>query len=99
MIEMQELQIAEEKDLQDVRVYQICECDAVAAYTLDEAIEWYKMETGLSDCDLYPYDYIEEVSLSTYVYDDTRNAEIITLQEIVNRYWEGKPFRAITTDY
>lgn len=37
---MNELTVVEEKGLKDVNVFQVCECDAVVGYSLDEAIEW-----------------------------------------------------------
>ncbi|AHC22692.1 hypothetical protein [Paenibacillus polymyxa] len=94
---MNELQIAETKGLVDVRVYQICECDAVAAYSLEEAKEWYKSLTGLEDSDLYPDDEVEIVSMSYRVYEDEGMDEMITVQEIVNSRWQGEPLLAFTS--
>lgn len=86
------------EEQENIQVYQLCECDAVAAKTLDQAIEWYMNETGLTKDDLYPLDEIELVPMDRKVMDDGEGV-MISVQEIVNRYWKGKPFRAITTDW
>jgi hypothetical protein len=98
-ITMEELKMIEEKGLQDVEVFQVCESEAVAAYSLDEAISYYKDLTGLEDDELYPYEEIEVVPMDRYVRNsEDDDAEMITVQEIVNQYWNGKPFVAVTTD-
>lgn len=91
------LEIVDEKGLQDVRVFQLCESDAVAAYTQDEAREWYKQLTGLSDDDLYPYDDVEIVSPDYKVRKGEDEPGLITVREIVETYWNGEPFITITT--
>lgn len=87
----------EVKGLQDVRVFQLCECDAVAAYTLEEAKSWYKSLTGLKEDDLYSDDEIELVSPDYKVRKGEDDPELISVKEIVEMYWEGEPFIAITT--
>jgi hypothetical protein len=82
----------EEKGLQDVLVFQVCECDSVAAYSCDEAIAWYKEHTGLNDDELYEYDEIEVVPFDKEVWRDEERTGLITVREIVDTYWEGKPF-------
>ena len=89
---MEELKVVEEKGLQDVLIFRICENEAVAAYSLDEAIDWYKDLTGLPDDDLYSYEDIEVVSRNTEVRKGEDYVELITVQEIVESYWQGKPF-------
>ena len=81
-----------------VKVFQLCECDSVAALTLDEAIKWYKEQTGLSDDELYEYDAIEEVSLNKRVYEDERLEETTTVGAIVEENWKGTPF-IVTSQY
>lgn len=98
MSELKKLQVAEVKGLDDVYVFQICECDAVAAYSLDEAFEWYKELTGLEDQDLYKYDEVKVVDRSESVWSDEYRKEKITVGEIIDRQWNGKPFIAITTE-
>ena len=90
------LQIAEIKGLQDVQVYRICKCDAVAAYSLDEAFEWYKEKTGLEGEELYAYDDVEIIDKSVPVWSDEDMKEKITVGEIINREWNGEPFIAIS---
>jgi len=99
MLNNGELKIPEEKGLKDVHVFQICECDAVAAYSLEEAIEWYKKETGLSDEDLYSYDEIETISPDCKVLNAENIDEMISVQEIINTYWNGSPFIALSTEW
>lgn len=92
------LEIADEKGLQDVLVFQLCECDAVAAYSLDEAKSWYKAETGLTDEDLYSDEEVKIVSPDLVVRKDADSSDFITVREIVDAYWEGEPFIAISTE-
>jgi hypothetical protein len=87
----------EEKGLKDVLVFQVCECDSVAAYSCDEAIAWYKEYTGLNDDELHEYDLIETVPFEREVWDGEEKTKRITVREIVDTYWEGKPF-IVTTE-
>lgn len=96
---MEELKVIDEKGLHDVFVFQVCESDSVASYSLEEAIEFYKNLTGLTDDDLYEYDEIEIVSFDKKVRDGEDSQGLITVGEIVKRYWEGKPFIATTFGY
>lgn len=93
---MKSLEIIDEKGLNDVLVFQLCECDAVAAYSQDEAREWYKNLTGLSDDELYSYDDVEIVSPTLKVRKGEDEPELISVQEIIDIYWNGEPFIAIT---
>ena len=94
---MNELKIAESKGLQDVKVFQLCETDAVAAYTQEEATEFYQELTGLKDDELYEYDEVETVPLDKEVRKSEDSEELVTVKEIVEMYWEGKPFIALST--
>lgn len=94
---MKNIKIADEKGLKDVKVYRLCECDAVAAYTEEEARSWYKNLTGLSDEDLYKPDEVEIVSPEYKIRKGEDDPELITVGEIVETYWDGEPFIAITT--
>lgn len=94
---MGELEEAEVKGLQDVLVFQLCECDAVAAYSLEEAKVWYKNLTGLSDTDLYPYEEVDIIPLDYQVYKEENSLEKVMVSEIIQTYWDGEPFIAITT--
>lgn len=94
---MKELVIAEQKGLSNVYVYQLCEDDAVAAYSLEEAKEWYKELTGLSDDELYSDDDVEVIDMSKEVWNDECLTTKTTVREIVNTYWDGEPFIAVTS--
>jgi hypothetical protein len=89
---MNQLEIAEQKGLKDVLVFQICECDSVAGYTLEEAKTWYKELTGLSDDELYSDEEIEIVPFEKEVWDGEERTGKITIREIVDTYWQGEPF-------
>ncbi|MDQ0091643.1 hypothetical protein J2T12_005083 [Paenibacillus anaericanus] len=93
-----QLKIIAEYGLGDVKVFQICECDAVAAYTLDEAIDYYKELTGVSDEELYHYDEIEIVSPDLKVYEDEERTGLVTVKELVERYWDNKPCIMLSTE-
>ena len=87
----------EEKGLQDVKVFWLCECDAVAAFTLEEARVWYKELTGLTDEELYEDEDVAIVSPDHKVHKGEDDLELITVKEIIETYWDGKPFIAIST--
>ena len=70
----------------------------MAAYSQDEAREWYKNTTGLSDDELYSYDDVEIVSPTLKVRKGEDEPELISVQEIIDIYWNGEPFIAITQD-
>ncbi|UYG93204.1 hypothetical protein [Cytobacillus firmus] len=95
---MNELTVVEEKGLKDVHVFQVCECDAVAGYSLDEAIEWYKNLTGLEDDELYFYEDVETIPFDYKVRKSEDEPDVlISVGEIVETYWEGKPFIVFST--
>lgn len=96
---MQELQIAEEKGLKDVLVFQLCECDAVAAYSQEEARAWYKETTGLTDADLYSVEEVKTVPLNHRVYESEDSMNMVTVQGLLDIHWNGKPFIAFTSGY
>jgi hypothetical protein len=94
---MNKIEIKEQKGLQDVLVFQICEGDSVAAFSQDEAREWYKELTGLSDDELYDYEDVELVPFDKEVWDGEEKTRKITVKEIVDTYWNGEPF-IVTTE-
>ncbi|MCR6096904.1 hypothetical protein HXA31_20305 [Salipaludibacillus agaradhaerens] len=96
---MKKLEIIESKGLEDVKVFRVCECDAVAAYSLDEAIEFYKEFTGLEDDDLYDYEAIEVIGIENEFYDDEDRKVKKKLKDMVRENWDGKPFIVLTWDY
>ncbi|SDM15194.1 hypothetical protein [Sediminibacillus halophilus] len=91
------LKIAEQKGLKDVKVFQLCESDAVAAYTQEEAKEFYQNLTGIKDDELYDYDLVEIVPMDAKIRKSEDSQELITVKEIVEMYWEGEPFIALST--
>ncbi|MBH0159076.1 hypothetical protein IHV10_22155 [Fictibacillus sp. 5RED26] len=94
---MKKLEVAEEKGLQDVLVFQISDDESVAAYSLEEAKSWYMNEYGISEDELYSDDDIEIVPMDKKVRRGEDEEGLISVQEIVNTYWEGTPFIATTT--
>lgn len=86
-------------DGKKIRVYQICEGDAVAAEWDTDAVEWYKNLTGLTDDELYAPEDVEVVDPETLVRANEDSDEIITVREIVKAYWAGEPFIAVTEYY
>jgi hypothetical protein len=90
------LETAEEKGLQDVMVFRVCECDAVAAYSQEEATTWYKKLTGLDDDELYDYDEVEVMPLDAEYWYDEKRTHKRTLTSMIEERWEGQPFIALT---
>jgi len=71
-----------------MKVFLICDCEYVAAETLEEAVDWYKeeIEAGVDVNDCY------EVELSSLVNEAEEGEEprIITLAEMLKRDMEDK---------
>lgn len=79
-----------------IRVYQVCECDSVAAETLEEARTWYKEITGFDDDELYDPEEVEIVSPSYKVRKSEEDSELISVKEIVEEHWLGEPMIVTT---
>lgn len=99
MMKMEKLKIAEEKGLRDVHVYQICECDAVAAYSLEEAKSFYTELTGVKEAELYSDDEVEIIPPEYMVRNSEDNDKLISIQEILDDHWEGEPFIVCSTEW
>ena len=84
-------------ELDFVYVFRLCDCDAVAARSLEEAIEWYKNLTGLTDDELYDYEDMELVEHCHKVKAIEGGEALISVREILEKYWKGEPFIAVTT--
>lgn len=88
------------RELKSVQVFWLCECYAVASYSLDEAISWYKESADLRDFyldNLYDYDEIEVISPDYKVQKSEDDTQLISVKEIVEKYWNGTPFMVATT--
>lgn len=81
----------------EIYVFQICECDAVAAVSLEEAFAWYKNLTGLEDGELYEYDDVELLEHNHKVNKAEEDKGLITVREILENHWKGESFIAVTT--
>ncbi|WP_339212963.1 hypothetical protein [Solibacillus sp. FSL W8-0372] len=81
----------------EIYVFQVCECDAVAASSLKEALAWYKDLTGLEDDELYEYDGVELIEHAHKVNKAEEDKGLITVREILEKHWKGEPFIAVTT--
>lgn len=84
-------------ELDFVYVYRLCDCDAVAAHSLEDAIEWYKNLTGLTDDELYDYEDMELIEHSHKVNASEDEEGLISVREILEKHWKGEPFIAVTT--
>lgn len=82
-----------------VWIYQVCEYDAVAAGSKEEALRWYKHLTGLDDEELYAPEDIEIVSPDYKAHKGEDDFTLITVREIVKQNWNGEPFIALTSNY
>ena len=95
---IEELKIVEKKGLQDVKVFRICETDAIAAYSLEEARTFYKKSTGATDEELYDENEVEIIPLETKFWNDEEMSYKKSLQEMLEEGWEGKPQFVICWD-
>ena len=85
-------------ELLKVKVFQLNEYDAVAAFSLEEAKEWYEKHTGLGADEAF-YDYkAHEISGGDKIYEDERMEEMVSVNEIVESYWQGSPFIVVTSN-
>lgn len=89
---MNELKKAKELGLVDVKPFQVNEGDTVAAFTLEEAKQFYKKVTGLNDEDAF-YDFeAEERSLDELIWEDESMESKISIKQAIEMYWDGEPF-------
>lgn len=87
-----------EIDMENVKVYQLNEYDAVAAESLEQAKEYYRKETGLSDEEAF-YDFEPtELPLDFEAYTDETRSSKEALISVIKEYWKGKPFIALSSD-
>lgn len=86
------------KELLNVKVFQLNECDAVAAFSLEDAKEWYMRETGLDAKEAF-YDYeAEEISLDKLIWEDETMKNKISVAQVIEDFWQGVPFIAISSE-
>ncbi|MGF7046372.1 hypothetical protein J2T13_000848 [Paenibacillus sp. DS2015] len=96
---MNKLEVIDEKGLQDVMVFRLCDSDAVAAYSQEEARTFYKELTGVKDDELFTDDEVEIISLDSEIWDDEDKTIKKKLKDVVNEQWDGEPFIAVSWDY
>lgn len=83
--------------MENVKVFQLNEFDSVAAFSLEEAKEWYRNETGLSSEEAF-YDYIpHERGMEEKVYTDETCTDMQSLESVVKECWRGEPFIATSS--
>lgn len=82
----------------NVYIFQVSECDAVVAHTLEDAKRWYKENYGLTDDDLYPDEDVKIIDANGRVYVDKKRQETATLKEIIESEWRGEPFVIFSTE-
>lgn len=86
-----------EKSIEGVKVWRVCEIEAVAANSFNDAREWYKKVTGLSDDDLYTEEDASEIPFEYEIRESEDNSEMTTVGKVVKQNWKGEPFVAVTT--
>lgn len=85
--------------IKDVKVFEICDSDAVAARTLGEAISWYTDHTGIGLEELHKEKDIREVEWSYMVWDDETMSRKISVEQILLDYWQDEPFIVYSDNY
>lgn len=84
--------------MENVKVYQLNEYDTVAAESLEQAKDFYRKETGLSDEEAF-YDFEStELPLEHKVYTDESCKTMQPLKTVIEEYWKGEPFIATSSD-
>ncbi|WP_258831482.1 hypothetical protein [Peribacillus frigoritolerans] len=94
---MNELKIAQELGLDDVKAFQLNDDDTVAAFTLEEAKVHYKRITGLDDEDAFREP--TERSLDAMIWEDEHMKNKISIREAIKMYWEGEPFIVASSEW
>ena len=90
---------SEEKlNIDNVKVFRLNECDAVAAETVEQAKEWYLEKTGLSEEDAFYGEEPVEVPLSYEIWEDENRLKKQALKDVITESWKGEPFIAFTTE-
>lgn len=85
--------------VKDVKVFELNECDAVAAYTLEDAIEWYTDYTGIEKQELYSGDDVQEIDRSHSIWEDELMEERTTVGKIIDDQFDGEPFIVYSTEF
>jgi hypothetical protein len=85
--------------IKDVKVFEICDSDAVAARTLEEAIAWYTDHTGIGLEELHEEKDIREVERDYMVWDDETRNRKISVEQILLDYWQDEPFIVYSDNY
>lgn len=86
-------------NIDNVKVFQLNECDAVAAETVKEAQKWYMEITGLSEQEAFYGEEPKEVSLTHEIWQDETRKKKEVLKDVLEELWEGKPFIIFSTEY
>lgn len=85
--------------IKDVKVFEICDSDAVAARTVEEAIAWYTDHTGIGLEELHEEKDIREVERDYMVWDDETRNRKISVEQILLDYWQDEPFIVYSDNY
>lgn len=83
----------------DVKVFEICDSDAVAARTVEEAIAWYTDHTGILLEELRKEKDIVEIPRDYKVWDNETMTRKISVDEILSDYWADEPFIVYSSNY
>lgn len=79
-----------------VQVYQLNDCDGIAAESLEQAIEFYFSEITDYEEDLI--DNPRVLSMDYKIFDDETRTTQISIRELIESDWKGKPFYAFSTE-
>lgn len=87
------------QETKDVKVFEVNECEAVAAHTLEEAKAWYLKEYQMDETEAF-YDHeAQEITKDKLVWNDEGRTQKISVGEIVDLHWKGKPFVVYSTEW
>ena len=96
MEKINDLKIAKELGLKDVKAFRLNEDDAIAAYSMEEAKAWYMELTGLNDEEAF-YDFEpEELNLDEMIWEDESMKNKLSIQQAIERYWDNEPFIVVS---
>jgi len=80
-----------------VQVFQLNDCEAIAAESLEQAIKFYFTEITVYDEDKIDNPHV--VPMDYMIFDDEARTTQISISDLIESQWKGNPFYAFATEY
>lgn len=83
----------------EVQIYKIDDSIAIAASTLEEAVEYFQFISGVKEKNLSSAVDYEIIPNSYKVQYSSINSEWVPVSDIIKEGWNGKPFIVFMVDW